>query len=92
MTQYGISSKVDETGQSIGKRYARTDEIGVPFGITIDHDTLTNNTVTLRERDTTNQVRVKIEDLPLLLVKLVNGGTTWSDVEKQFPKVEAVKE
>jgi glycyl-tRNA synthetase len=36
-----ISSKVDATGQTIGKRYARTDEIGIPFAITIDFDTLT---------------------------------------------------
>ena len=35
-----ITCKVDDTGQSIGKRYARTDEIGIPFGITIDFQTL----------------------------------------------------
>lgn len=43
-------------GTSIGKRYARTDAIGVPFGITIDAQTLTDETVTLRDRDTTSQV------------------------------------
>jgi glycyl-tRNA synthetase len=45
----GISSKVDDSGQSIGRRYARTDECGIPFAITVDFDTLTDNTVTLRE-------------------------------------------
>lgn len=45
------------TGTSIGKRYARTDAIGVPFAITVDAQTLEDNTVTLRERDSTAQVR-----------------------------------
>lgn len=44
-------------GTSIGKRYARTDEIGVPYALTVDYDTLTDKCVTLRERDTTSQVR-----------------------------------
>ncbi len=52
----------DESG-AIGKRYRRQDEIGTPFAITVDYDTLENNTVTLRDRDTTKQKRVKIEDL-----------------------------
>ncbi|MFH1424283.1 MAG: glycine--tRNA ligase [archaeon] len=52
----------DESG-SIGKRYARADEIGVPFCVTIDYDTLNDDTVTLRERDNKGQKRVKIEDI-----------------------------
>ena len=52
----------DEAG-SIGKRYARADEIGVPFAITIDHQTLKDNTFTLRFRDTKEQKRVKVEDV-----------------------------
>jgi len=48
---------------SIGKRYARADEIGVPFGITIDYQTFEDNTVTIRFRDTWEQIRVKIGDL-----------------------------
>ena len=52
----------DETG-SIGKRYRRQDEIGTPFCITIDFDTLEDNTVTIRDRDTMEQVRVKIDEL-----------------------------
>jgi glycyl-tRNA synthetase len=49
LTKVGVSSKVDDTGHSIGKRYARTDELGIPFGITIDNETLENHSVTLRE-------------------------------------------
>ena len=52
-----------DAGGSIGKRYRRQDEAGTPFGITIDHDTLEDNTVTLRERDTMNQVRVDMDKI-----------------------------
>ena len=53
-----VSHKVDDSSGSIGKRYARTDEIAIPFGITVDFDSLKEpHSVTLRERDTTTQVR-----------------------------------
>ena len=56
MTQY------DETG-SIGKRYRRQDEIGTPYCVTVDFDTLEDNSVTVRERDSMEQVRMPIADL-----------------------------
>jgi glycyl-tRNA synthetase len=49
--------------QSIGRRYRRQDEVGTPFCITVDFDTLDDRAVTVRDRDTTEQVRVKIDDL-----------------------------
>ena len=52
----------DETG-SIGKRYRREHEIGTPYCVTVDFDTLEDNTVTIRDRDTMEQVRVNINDL-----------------------------
>lgn len=52
----------DDSG-AIGKRYRRQDEIGTPYCITIDHQSKEDNTVTLRERDSMEQIRVKIEDL-----------------------------
>lgn len=52
----------DEAG-SIGKRYRRQDEIGTPYCLTIDFDTLKDNTITVRERDTMTQLRIKIEDV-----------------------------
>ena len=52
----------DEAG-SIGKRYRREDEIGTPYCVTIDFDTLEDNTVTVRDRDTMEQIRIKIDDL-----------------------------
>lgn len=62
----GFTAEYDESG-SIGRRYARADEIGTPLGITIDHQTLQDNTVTIRDRDTWKQVRSKIGSLPELL-------------------------
>ena len=52
----------DET-QSIGKRYRRQDEIGTPYCVTIDFETLKDNAVTVRDRDTMKQDRIKIEEL-----------------------------
>jgi glycyl-tRNA synthetase len=57
---HGISCKVEDSGASIGRRYARTDEIGIPYGITIDFDTLKTNTATLRERNTMQQIRAEV--------------------------------
>jgi glycyl-tRNA synthetase len=52
----------DDTG-SIGRRYRRMDEIGAPYGITIDYDTVKDDTITLRERDSMKQVRINIKEL-----------------------------
>lgn len=52
-----------DSAGSIGKRYARADEIGIPFCLTIDYDTLKDNTVTVRNRDDKKQIRVKIPEL-----------------------------
>ena len=62
----------DEAG-SIGKRYRREDEIGTPYCITIDFETENDGCVTIRDRDTMEQVRVKIEDL-----------TNWLEEKMEF--------
>jgi len=61
----GFAAEYDESG-SIGRRYARADEVGTPLGITIDYQTLEEGTVTIRDRDTWTQVRNKIDKLPEL--------------------------
>ena len=58
----GISTYYDEGG-TIGRRYARMDEVGTPYCITIDHDSIKDKSVTIRNRDTTKQIRKKISDL-----------------------------
>ena len=57
MTQY------DETG-SIGKRYRRQDQIGTPYCVTVDFESLEDHRVTVRDRDTMEQERIAITDLP----------------------------
>jgi len=66
----------DDSG-SIGRRYARNDEAGTPYCITIDEDSLKNRDITIRERDTKKQIRVKISELKDVLRKLINA-------EKEF--------
>ena len=61
----------DESG-SIGRRYARNDEIGTPFCITIDGDSIKNEDVTIRNRDGGRQIRVKISKLKEVLRNLIN--------------------
>ena len=58
----GVVATYDSSG-SIGRRYARADEIGVPICITIDHQSLTDNTVTIRDRDTGEQQRIAVNEL-----------------------------
>src|SRR5215207_5468594 len=61
-----MQSEYDEGG-SIGKRYRRQDEIGTPYCVTVDHQTLEDRTVTVRDRDSLEQERVAIDELPDLL-------------------------
>ena len=62
----------DDRG-NIGKRYYSQDEIGTPYCITVDFESLENDDVTLRDRDTAKQERIKIKDLKEELVKRING-------------------
>jgi glycyl-tRNA synthetase len=57
-----MTTEYDESG-SIGKRYRRQDEVGTPWGVTVDHQTLEDRTVTLRDRDTLEQTRIAIDEL-----------------------------
>eukprot|EP00069_Balaena_mysticetus_P021197 bmy_13577T0 len=90
LTRHGISHKVDDSSGSIGRRYARTDEIGVAFGITIDFDTVNKapHTATLRDRDSMRQIRAEVSELPSVVRDLANGSITWADVEARYPLFE----
>ncbi len=79
----GFMVEYDEAG-SIGRRYARADEIGIPLGITVDYETLKDNTVTIRDRDSWKQVRSGIEDLPELLHKYFRWKANFEDLGKPF--------
>lgn len=89
LTLNEISHKVDSSSGSIGRRYARTDEIAIPYGITIDFDTLKEpNSVTLRERDSMQQVRIPLVEIADVVRSLSVGKISWMEVEAKFPKFE----
>jgi glycyl-tRNA synthetase len=85
LRRLGISCRVDDSGASIGKRYARNDELGIPLGITIDFDTVKDDSITLRERDSTRQVRASIDEIIASIKSLVDDAETWDDVFKRLP-------
>jgi glycyl-tRNA synthetase len=70
----GIKPEYDASG-SIGRRYARMDEIGTPYCITVDYQSLEDETVTLRYRDSKEQVRVEIKEIPERLTRLIKENT-----------------
>ncbi len=67
-----ITSMYDDT-QSIGRRYRRQDEIGTPYSVTIDFDSLEDNAVTIRERDSMKQIRVPVAELVSTLERKLDG-------------------
>ena len=89
LTEYDVSHKVDDSSGSIGRRYARTDQVAVPYGITIDFDSVkdeTNQSVTLRDRDTMEQVRLPLLEVAPLIKDMAADKKTWDDVSKKYPK------
>ncbi|CAI5473099.1 unnamed protein product, partial [Closterium sp. Yama58-4] len=87
LTKAGVANKIDTTGTTIGKRYARTDELGCPFAITVDGQTLEDGTVTLRERDSTAQVRIHKDEVASVVRQLADGLLVWTDVQGKYPAV-----
>ncbi|HEX3318762.1 MAG TPA: glycine--tRNA ligase [Solirubrobacteraceae bacterium] len=67
-----VATEYDEGG-SIGRRYRRQDEIGTPWAVTVDHRSLEDRTVTVRERDSLAQERVAVDDVPALLRERLSG-------------------
>ncbi|XP_044736795.1 glycine--tRNA ligase isoform X2 [Chrysoperla carnea] len=88
LTNVGMSYKVDDSSGSIGRRYARTDEIAIPYAVTIDFDTIGTDTVTLRERDSMQQVRIPIKEVGSCVRDLISEKLTWSSVVEKYPKFE----
>lgn len=74
-----VPFKVDDSSASIGKRYARNDELGTPFGITIDFDSTKDESVTLRDRDSTKQVRGSFEEVIKVIKDITYNGVSWSE-------------
>ena len=77
----GFTVIYDDSG-SIGRRYARADEIGIPAAFTVDYQTLEDDTVTLRDRDTWKQVRLKKSEAPLALWRFIYEGAKLEELGK----------
>ncbi|KAG8948559.1 Glycine--tRNA ligase 1, mitochondrial [Tulasnella sp. 408] len=88
----GVYARVDDSGASIGKRYARNDELGTPYGCTIDFASVQNNTMTLRERDTTDQLIGKVDEVVEVVKDLVFGQLDWEGACKKLPKYTGVQD
>ena len=84
----GVSYKIDDSGQAIGRRYARTDEIGIPFGITVDFQSPKAQTVTLRERDSMEQIRLCAEKAVQVVHDLSLGRLSWTEARAIYPRFE----
>lgn len=76
-----IITSYDKSG-SIGKRYARADEIGTPYCITVDHNSLETGNITIRDRDTTDQVKIHKDKLSEIIPKLINDKIEFSSLKE----------
>ncbi|AFZ72642.1 glycine--tRNA ligase [Natronobacterium gregoryi] len=81
LRKLGLSATYDDSG-NIGRRYRRQDEVGTPFCVTVDYETIENEetTVTVRERDTTDQKRLPVEDLAETLAEIRDGDLEFADL------------
>lgn len=86
LRRLGISNRVDDSSASIGKRYSRNDELGTPLGITVDFQSVKDSTFTLRDRDSTKQVRSDEDTICAAIRSLVDGQKTWADVQEELPE------
>ncbi|MFB6300682.1 MAG: glycine--tRNA ligase [Halobacteriales archaeon] len=84
----GIDVTYDDSG-SIGRRYRRQDEVGTPYCVTVDYDTLEDDTVTIRERDSADQRRVPSDDLVEVLEALRTGERAFEDVGREAADADA---
>ena len=83
----GHAVEYDDSG-NIGRRYRRQDEVGTPFCLTIDYESLEDDTVTLRNRDTTEQVRLRIDDVAGELDSLLAGDRSFSKLVEAHGAVD----
>jgi glycyl-tRNA synthetase len=86
----GIAHQVDSSSASLGKRYARADELGIPFAITLDAVTEEEGKVTLRERDSTAQVRLRVAEAVSEIHAMINEIDTWESISAKYERVKAV--
>lgn len=88
LRKMGVSTRVDDSSASIGKRYSRNDELGTPLGITVDFQSIKDQSVTLRDRDTCGQVRDNEDKICEAIKNVADGTETWEDIYARLPKFE----
>ena len=81
----GLSVRIDDSGAALGKRYSRMDEIGAAYAVTIDFQTVRDRTVTIRERDSTLQIRLPLEQVASLVDDMVHGTVNWDQARNEYP-------
>ncbi|KAF7313837.1 AA-TRNA-LIGASE-II domain-containing protein [Mycena chlorophos] len=91
LRQAGIHARVDDSNTSIGRRYARNDELGTPYGVTLDFASVQNRTMTLRERDTTKQRIGPIDEVIAVVEALVNGRIDWEQACERLPAYDGTQ-
>jgi len=84
LSKLALSYTIDEGSASIGKRYSRNDELGVPYATTFDFQTLEDDTVTLRVRDSMDQLRMPLSNLAVLIRDLTAGKTSWDATAAKY--------
>lgn len=82
-----IVVKVDSSSGTVGRRYARADEVGIPYGVTVDFDTLKDKSVTIRDRDSMDQIRVPIDKVAVVLAELVSEGRYSGNYDVKRPNL-----
>lgn len=92
LVSLNLASKVDSSGASIGRKYARADEIGVPFSMVIDFESPKQQDVTIRDRDTTSQIRVQTKEAPGIIQRLCTGRLSWAQALEKYPNFTASSE
>ena len=94
LSDNAINYKVDDSGASVGKRYARNDELGIPLAITVDYASVGQaenedekglvGTVTIRERDSQSQIRVPAGEAVDVIVKMTMRGMKWGEAQAMY--------
>ncbi len=68
--------------------FFRNDELGTPLGVTVDFQSVKDGSLTLRDRDSTKQVRAEEDRILTAIKELVEGSKVWADIEKELPAFE----
>ena len=86
LRKLGISNRTDDSSASIGKRYSRNDELGTPLGITVDFQSVKDQTYTLRDRDSTKQVRADLDSICAAIKSIVEADKSWAEIQQELPE------